>query len=243
MFNRVVRFLVYVAVFVVVVSGGALRAQVDGSPSADIPRFEGYLTLDGAPLFALTARRAGAVAGHALLQIGESFCGFRLERFNRATEVLTLTDALGKKHELKLPNPTFLETGPSDAAKRIAAKAKALQQIEDYRKSVMRRFGLANVTVDLDGSLIPDSRKKNYESHRVQAEQKGMLFFPVCVNGKWHNTFVPIEGKNPDPKSLLDLTPEDIDEIRLLWKVAQAELGGRVLAGPPIQSRKTGSGR
>jgi hypothetical protein len=195
-----------------------------------MPRFEGYLTGNGEIQFALTSWHDGAVGGHALLRLGQSFSGYRLERFDPNTEILTIKDGNGVEHNLTPPQAKIT----NEAASRNEPKAKAIQEIEDYRKAAIRRFGSANVVVDLDGSLIPESRRKNYEAYRAQAEQKGMLFFPVSVDGKWYNTFVPIDGKRPDPKSLESLSPQDAEEIRLRWKIAQAEAGARVLAGPPL---------
>jgi hypothetical protein len=174
------------------------------------------------------------VTRHALLRLRESFCGYTLEDFDSTTEVLTVRNESGKKLLLKPPSSRIGEADPGKIM-----KAKALQEIEDYRKKTMQRFGGANVVVDLDGSLLPASRKSNYQKHRLGAAEKGMLFFPVSVDGKWHNVFVPIKGKNPDPKLLANLAPEDGDEIRLLWQIAQAEAGGRILAGPPLQERSS----
>jgi len=201
----------------------------------DVPLFKGYLSIGDSLQFALTISRDKNIVAHSLLRVGESFSGYRVESFDDKIETLIISDESGRHYELRLPHSRVVGVSQSKAQ---IAKAKALEEIEKYRKAAIRRFGTANVVVDLDGSLLPESRKVNYEKHQSEAAKKGMLFFPVSVDGKWQNIFEPKDGKRPDQKTLTDLSLQDAEEIRLFWEVAQAEAGALYLSVPARSQRK-----
>jgi hypothetical protein len=142
----------------------------------ELPRFEGYSTIGDASFFALTIKRAEKVAGQGWLSIGESIGGFRLEKFNRDQEVLTVRTTGGAQHELRLPSATASNAATPNRS--AVAKAAALKEIESYRQRGKDIFGPANVTVDTDGTLLPESRRANYSVYRTTNDAKGVAFMP-----------------------------------------------------------------
>jgi hypothetical protein len=170
-------------------------------------------------------------------RIGQKISGYELTAFDRATENLTVKNAIGEVIELHLPVAT-VRSGASTAGKKRAptnreeARASVFQAISEYRKRTQEKFGPAEVIADLDGSLLPESRRANYANARAKVEAQGKVFIPVSVNGKWNNCIVAKEGKPVEAQIDLFLTDQDREEIAISWNLAQAEFVARALLRP-----------
>jgi hypothetical protein len=128
---------------------------------------------------------------------------------------------------------TGVDTTPLDLKGTALSRADVMRQIDALidrrRETAAMAYGAWPVTLDEDGTRLPDDQRDEFNRRKAAGAAAGRHVIAVRIRGAWH-----IFDEVPDlpqfpPAVLANLTPQDRDQIAAKWSRLQAELWAREL--------------